>query len=135
MYNIYIFNCTQCNSELRVQGSFIPKHSGLCVKCAQFGLPFISCYNVLLKSSKNRNISLLISYNEFLTFTKINCCHYCNAKILWIKHTRHNNIPNKEGRSYKLDRKDSNGPYSLNNCVVCCFRCNASKSNRYSYEE
>jgi hypothetical protein len=38
-------------------------------------------------------------------------------------------------RAYQLDRKDNALGYSVDNCVVCCHRCNDAKSNGYDYEE
>lgn len=41
----------------------------------------------------------------------------------------------KNGSRYNLDRIDNNKGYIFSNLVVCCWRCNNSKGNRYSFEE
>lgn len=132
---IFIFNCTSCNSELKVQQQYIPKHTGLCIRCSQFDKPFKACYTSLMKSSKNRGYRVDITYEQFLEYTKQHECHYCNDEIKWLPHTTKDKKFSKDSRSYKLDRKDSSKSYSVENCVVCCWKCNSSKSNRYTYEE
>lgn len=42
---------------------------------------------------------------------------------------------NNKGCAYYLDRKDSFEGYSVENCVVCCSRCNQAKSNFFTYEQ
>lgn len=89
--------------------------------------PFKRVYNRLVKNSARRGIECSITYEEYIEFTKQESCHYCNDKIPWKAHGRGAN-------STFLDRKDS-GPYQKDNVVVCCWRCNDSKSNNFSYEE
>lgn len=132
---VYIFECIECKAELKVQQQYIPKHSGLCVKCAQFDKPFKACYSSLIKSGKTRSRKVDITYDQFLKFTEINNCHYCNNHIEWYPHTTKDKVKSKEARSYKLDRKDNNSGYTVENCVVCCKKCNEAKGNRYTYEE
>lgn len=86
------------------------------------------------KECEKRKRDNTISFKEFLKFTQINRCHYCNSTINWSKHhpdcRRH-----LESHGYHLDRKNNDEDYSVENCVVCCNRCNFSKSDRFSYNE
>lgn len=92
--------------------------------------PFEWTYNRLLKSSRQKH-QVDLTYEEFLEFTKISECHYCDATIEWAPHaTRQRN-----GCFYYLDRKDNALGYTKANCVVCCTRCNWSKSDRFTYEQ
>lgn len=54
--------------------------------------------------------------------------------INWAKHSTDAGTEH-ENNGYHLDRKNTNNPYSLENCVVCCNRCNYGKSNMFSYDE
>lgn len=93
--------------------------------------PYEALYNKLLYSNKwdRRARSVEFSYEDFLTFTRIHECHYCCALIEW---TEFNLI---NGSAYNLDRKDNALPYTMNNCVVCCERCNKAKREWFTYEE
>lgn len=62
-------------------------------------------------AAKSRDISFLLTLEEFLTFWQKDCS-YCGDSIVTIG----------------LDRIDSDGPYSLANVVPCCLTCNKAKS-------
>jgi hypothetical protein len=94
--------------------------------------PYMSLYRVLVRTAKQRDHMLELSYDDFVAYTKISRCHYCFALINWCKENR---AHNKGGYAYNLDRKDSRKGYTDENCVVCCGRCNRGKSNLFSYEE
>jgi hypothetical protein len=94
-------------------------------------------YEALYNGWKNRldkldNHRIFISYEEFLTFTDVNECHYCGAQIHWAKFRQ-------RGKDYSsatnLDRKDSALPYTMDNIVVCCKRCNIGKNTHFTYDE
>lgn len=103
---VYIFNCFECGkNEIR------PEHK------------------YLKKQKRRKQKSFNLTFNEFLEFTKIKNCHYCNSPIKWVKHT------GKGCYRYNLDRKDSSKGYSKQNCVVCCKRCNYMKGSEFSYKE
>jgi hypothetical protein len=92
--------------------------------------PYESLYNRLTNECRRRNNKLArleLTYEEFLEFTNIKECHYCHDIICWKKYG--------DTHCTNLDRKDSLLPYTKNNCVVCCTRCNRGKSNLFSYEE
>jgi 5-methylcytosine-specific restriction endonuclease McrA len=130
---IYVFNCSNCGSELKVQVSHIKKHQGRCVICGQLGKPYYHIYRELVKSQKKRKRQVFFTYEDFIDIIKNNKCHYCLTIVNWNKHTRIRRVA--VSRAYQLDRKDNSKDYSLDNVVVCCWKCNSSKGNRYTYEE
>ena len=132
---VYIFLCVECKSEIRSQGQHLIKHSGKCVSCSQFNDPYRASYNELIRTCERRDREISLTYEDFLTFTKISECHYCRSKIIWHPHTKKNGREVLGSRSYKLDRMDNNLGYTKINCVVCCWKCNSAKGNKYTYEE
>lgn len=102
-----------------------------CIEHSQNLRPYLALYRRLKRNDAARICpkGVNLAYEEFLGFTKQDKCHYCLDAIRWI-------IRNAEkGGGYWLDRKNNNLPYSLDNCVVCCKRCNYAKSCHFSYEE
>lgn len=97
-----------------------------CGECYLNGPPYVRLFEVIKQNSKHRKQECLLTFEQFLTFTKVDQCHYCHAPVRWVKFER---------KAYNLDRKNSDKGYSIENCVVCCQRCNFAKSNRYTYEE
>lgn len=89
--------------------------------------PYEWLYNSLKKKTR-RECSL--TYEEFLQFTQITSCHYCNDHIDW-------GLPNGQRGSsaYYLDRIDNSLGYTKKNCVVCCSPCNWVKGHFLSYNE
>jgi hypothetical protein len=92
--------------------------------------PYEALYNNLIKHANSKNINMTLTFDEFLEFTEIKKCHYCSEEIKWTK----NNLT-KNGSRYNLDRMDNSKGYEKTNLVTCCWKCNNSKGNRYSYEE
>jgi len=90
--------------------------------------PFEWLYNGLVKKAKEENKWSDLSYEEFLEFTRENICFYCWKPVAWAPFTNR-----KE--AYNLDRKNNKGKYTKTNLVVCCFRCNQGKSDKFSFEE
>ena len=84
--------------------------------------PYKRLYNKMVRSANNKNIEVNINYNDFLKFTKIKNCEYCNNPVKWVKH-------GKNAICYNLDRKKNNLGYTLDNCIVCCKTCNFLKSD------
>lgn len=131
------------NITLRDVYSF-HKWSGYCKKCSDLkkinGIdrlkhttakePYLALFNSLLKTCKEKNKTISLTFEEFKTFTNESKCYYCFEPIKWAKH----NLL-KNGSRYNLDRIDNNKGYILSNLVVCCWRCNNSKGNRYSFAE
>jgi len=97
--------------------------------------PYEYLYNNLVRScnssQRKRKIPVEMSYEEFLNFTKIDRRHYCDAEIKWFKHGNGRNTT----QGYNLDRLNNSIGYIKENCVVCCFKCNWSKSDHFTYEQ
>src|ERR1019366_1694330 len=65
-------------------------------------------------------------------------CHYCGTEIIWpklyeIRLTSGGH--RKQCSRSNLDRMNNDIGYTAENCVVCCFSCNTTKSNKLTYEE
>ncbi len=131
----YFFRCLECATEIKSTKAYLSKHTGKCVRCAQWGEPFKAVHNELIKNCTRRKLTLSITYKDFLTFTKVDKCHYCNNEIKWHPHTKKNSKDVEGARAYKLDRMDNSKGYSMDNSVVCCFRCNRAKSDKFTYQE
>jgi 5-methylcytosine-specific restriction endonuclease McrA len=100
--------------------------------------PYHWLYAVLQHSAKREEKTLNLTFEDFLTFTKNQKCFYCDAPILWYECSRYRDETGKllrRSQAYYLDRKDNSKGYSIENCVVCCSRCNAIKGNTLNYEE
>ncbi len=134
----YLFRCagTNCDKTVRVTSGHLKKRRGpFCRQCAHKGAPFRSTYNALLDSVKRNNAKrgldrkVSLTFEEFLAFTEIGCCHYCDSPIDWRPHLG-------DGRyRANLDRKDNSKGYSRDNVVVCCTECNWMKRDFYTYDE
>jgi hypothetical protein len=81
-----------------------------------------------------------LSFEEYLNLVKQNC-FYCGiepqGKSNYFKNKKLSSkyaIENGEFICNGLDRIDSKKHHSLDNCVSCCYRCNAAK-NRLSKDE
>lgn len=57
-------------------------------------------------------------------------CHYCGTFL-----NRGEYAGDGGTLAMLLDRKDSNGHYSLDNCVPCCAACNTLKGENITYDE
>lgn len=83
-----------------------------------------SKYSSYKNSAKKRNISFELTVDEFDKLTHGNC-YYCG------KEPARRNFQRKTS-SYShymngVDRIDSNGGYTVKNCVSCCDTCNRAK--------
>jgi hypothetical protein len=131
----FIRLCPLCKKELTYSSSaslgLANRKNGKCSSCSKQGKisnnrgkPFGSLYYLIkFHASKYRNIECLLTYEDFLEFTKIDKCYYCGDKIIW------NCYQTKNGRGRSnLDRKNNTKGYSKDNCVVCCESCNYMKN-------
>lgn len=96
--------------------------------------PYESLYNTFVAKASKR-YPVQITYDDFLSFTAVTQCHYCDGPISWLQfQTRPRNRKSK-GQSYNLDRKNNSLPYTVENVVVCCARCNLAKNKSFTYDE
>lgn len=130
---IYIMICSYpgCSVMIHVRKDGIKTHSGKCMSHSHVKRPFECIYNRLYDD--HRGTKVLLTYEEFLIFCKIDKCHYCREKINRIPFPVVNGV--YKSTAHYLDKKEPNGPYSKSNCVVCCTHCNRLKSNLFSYKE
>lgn len=134
-----IWNCTCiCGKKLPVLSIALPyRYSCGCLTAERTReklrkRPFEALYNDLCRKAKTREIVVELAYEQFLVYTEIDKCHYCDATLKWPDLSR---ATWKQHRATNLDRKDSDGCYSLENCVACCSRCNKAKGDSFTYEE
>ena len=127
----YIIKCQKNNCTNLVKARSAKNATFSCRSCSKKGEGFSAAYKKILNDS--RKIPCNLTFVEFLEFTKISNCEYCNCFINWdlSKHRNKNSFSYK----YFLDRKDSKVGYTKNNCVVCCTRCNFVKSNKFTHSE
>jgi len=134
-----------CGTEKEVSGSNLRnKTSPGCLSCGRSGphpwkriRPFESLFNKFQRAisgaiRQDRKVvkrESTLTYEEFVTFTASDKCHYCWSPIAWSEF----DIA-KNGTRYNLDRKDNSRGYDVDNLVVCCKDCNAAKGSRYDYE-
>ena len=91
--------------------------------------PFEGLFNAFLRNCKKRGMANALAFEQFVKFSDIKACHYCEAAIDWKPHGSHGS------KQYHLDRKDNAVGYAIDNCVVCCKRCNYLKGAKFTYEE
>ena len=134
--------CVDCNEQkaTKATSSYICR-SCLCKRNSKKGnqaavlkntlRPYEAVYRSLLRTAVHK---VEISFEDFLLFTEIDNCYYCNNKITWHKKSV---SKNKHGMymRYNLDRKDSSKNYTKDNCVVCCPKCNKAKMDNFNDEE
>ncbi len=138
---IRVYWKVKCSCPLGTVKSISGKHltEGKIIGCgcmqkirrASMVKPFMSLYNALKGTTKRRRgVEISLTFEEFLEFTKIPNCHYCNRVLHWPDRMVHG-----EPFGHNLDRKDNNLGYSKTNCVTCCGVCNKSRGDRFTYEE
>jgi hypothetical protein len=133
--------CESCSKSFLRHKSAVKKGgnhvfcSAACSKGKQgfSGKPYEWLYNRLHRAADSRNLKIAFSYEEFCNYTNILNCMYCNAPIEWSEHASTNSVLNVS--TYNLDRKNNDLGYTLDNCIVCCRRCNMAKNNLFTYEE
>lgn len=131
---MYICLC-KCDRKTVVAGAdLIRKKATQCFMCARnINKPYETLYNrfVHIVTKKNeKKHTCNITFKQFLKFTVIDKCHYCCAPIFWAKESRQAN-----NKGYNLDRKNNDKGYTVNNCVVCCKRCNFGKGFVFTYKQ
>jgi hypothetical protein len=89
----------------------------------------------MVKGKLKRGKPWLMSYQDFMTFMGTPGCHYCGAAIEWPAYSHGGDRYNRRMDKSNLDRKDNDVAYTKENCVVCCYSCNVTKSSKLTYEE
>jgi hypothetical protein len=115
----------QSISNARLKGGLTKSCRGCAVRKLE---PFQGVYNRLLVAASKREISIDLSFDDFLKFTTIDFCFYCDERVIWKRY-------GARGAHTNLDRKDNTRGYHADNCVVCCFRCNHVKGSQLTFEE
>ncbi len=128
--DIYVFKCSGCENKIRSRRCDIARHSGKCKSCSPRKKPFESIYTALTRSDNFASKNSTLTYEEFLSFTRIQHCHYCSTEIRWSEFRGTDDL-----KRYYLDRKNSDLGYHVHNLVTCCSSCNYLKSNKFTYEE
>jgi hypothetical protein len=137
--NPVIWECEcDCGCTCRVRASqFVPskrQQSCGCVRREVCGnrvrkRPFEWLYNTLKDKSNRRGKHFELTFDEFVSFTLLEECHYCGDHLVW------NQFRQGGYQGYNLDCKDNSKGYISSNLVPCCARCNGGKSDLFTYEE
>jgi len=129
---IYVCQCDKCSNTIRVWSNS-SNHSGLCSTCSDVKRrkqPYYYLYKTFLTSQKHRQMEVNLTFEEFARLCNTMECHYCGAPTIRDQHRW-----KKQSNAYMLDRKDNSLPYTLSNCVSCCWECNDLKSNKFSHDQ
>ena len=88
---------------------------------------FVDLYNNYKRGAKQRELSFLLSVEEFFELTTSDC-HYCGESPVQVKQPRKHAYRNSEPFLYNgIDRVDNEAGYEYKNCVPCCKSCNKMK--------
>lgn len=138
-YLIYFFKCKICPKEFWTKKCYFKRHSGLCKTCSSRRSmlvngslckkrPFEARYNSFISRTKFDLVKTDVTYEDYLAYTKIKNCTYCEETIPWAPYG--DNTP-----GFFLDRKDNNRWHTKDNLTVCCGSCNKTKRDEFTYEE
>lgn len=119
--------CTYCNKVLWRQASNITRSScqtcwGISKRKRDDSPKLHKAFNSLKGNAKRRGLSVEITFEEFVYFSKKDC-EYCGA-------APQNRRGEKEWHIAKIngiDRIDNSEGYTTNNVASCCWQCNQSK--------
>lgn len=82
---------------------------------------YSGAYGKLKRSAAISEVSCMTE-DEYIYLREIEeNCHYCEGPITT--------------NGYSVDRRNPNSDYNLTNSVLCCWSCNQTKSNRFTYGE
>lgn len=140
---LYTF-CKECNRKLKIRTERVKKHSGKCRPCSASNnlkkaraklnprklAPYRSIYNKFVSAARRGNKELDITFEDFLEYTKIDKCGYCEEPIKWEPY-----IPENRYARYNLDRMINTKGYTKDNVIVCCWHCNQAKSDLFTHDE
>ena len=77
------------------------------------------------RDARNRKIPFSLTLDEFKTLYRQTDCYYLGVKLQHHKITSGMKVPDNQ---FTIDRVNNLEGYSLNNCVVCCYKANILKS-------
>lgn len=129
--SLWLCRC-ECGIIKAIQGDRLRNGDSKTCGCSRRVRPFEALYNILRGHAKQYGHEILLTYEEFLSFTNTVSCVYCSREVMW---SRINTNTKREGQRYNLDRKNNSLGYSKENCVVCCKECNLIKGARFTYEQ
>lgn len=78
-------------------------------------------FNSLIRCAKKRGITVDMTLEQYQALDRSKGCFYCFGEL--------------PQTGCALDRVNVQLPYSLNNVVMCCKRCNMVKGSDHSLEE
>jgi hypothetical protein len=90
--------------------------------------PYESLYNSLMAHCQRIGREFGLTYEDFVTFTETSECYYCGDSVVWAPKRTEKGV--KTSMAYNLDRRDTRKGYTVSNCVVCCWFCNAAKADQ-----
>lgn len=122
---VFIFYCSGCGKEIRAQHGGLRNHLGKCSSCCKRKHPLTQPFAVMQQNCAKSGRQMDLTFAQFCEIRLTTTCHYCLLPL--------NSERSKRG--YFLDRMDNDGPYSVANCVTCCWRCNQSKGYHFTYEQ
>lgn len=56
-------------------------------------------------------------------------CHYCDTRTILRTHSKF------KKNLFTLDRIDNFKTHRIDNCVICCYQCNITRSDAFTSEE
>lgn len=126
-----IWKCYSC------EDNFVSRFGSKCPSCVgrlRRKRPFERAFNKARCDAPREKSSGVIewrlTYEQFVDLCLIPDCDYCGVFL---------NRAEYEGDggtiAMLLDRKDSNGHYTVENCVPCCPTCNSMKGEFLTYRE
>lgn len=143
--------CSKCKktklvSEFRINEKHSSGYSSWCNECCReagkrYRHTIKGIYNAIknrqryLKRKGDRRAKLFtISFKEFKNiFVAETSCHYCHLPLEDFNKIDDTHIPRAHRMS--VDCMDNDKGYVFGNIVLCCYRCNNTKNNFFSYED
>jgi len=136
-WHVWTYRCSTpgCSRLIKLRKGNLATATGRCKVCNNRKRPYEWLYTVLRCSATYRSkpVPVELTYEEFLTFTAVPICHYCDSPLEWSPHQTTLGV--KSANKVNLDRKDNSKGYSLDNCVPCCQMCNFLRQDKLTYEE
>lgn len=127
--------CLKCGEESIKTLNNIKSNKGSCSNCKKGNgrIPTLEAPRNCVKSSyisgaKDRNLEFSLSDEDFDNLIFGNC-YFCDSPIKEYQQDKVYNKTNIPFLRNGIDRLDSSKGYTKDNCVSCCSKCNAMKSD------